>query len=106
MALTGAQVGQTCYASYNDAWDAHFLAMPRTVLANGDTVYYQKNTAMWTWERIEITPAGVITATTAPTPTFPMCDPLLGFNDGIALSLVIVAAMFSAISAGIISKAR
>lgn len=106
MALTGAQVGNTCYANYNDAWDAHFLAFPRTVLANGASVYYQKNYAAWVWERVEVSPTGVQTITTASAPNFPTCDPYAGFSDGLATSALVSGALIMATMWGIMARAK
>lgn len=106
MALTGFLNGNTCYSTSAEALDAHFNAIPSTILTNGNTVYFQKNNVSLAWQRVEISPLNVVTLSTVPVPSLQPCDTMLGFNDGLAFALIVVGVMFAAVTAGIISKAR
>ena len=106
MALTGFQAGQTCFGTQIEAIDSHFNSISTIILANGNTVYFQKNNLTGVWQRVELTPLNIFTLTTVPNPSFQPCDPMIGFNDGIALSMLIVGALVVAVSGGIISRAK
>ncbi|MDP2805578.1 MAG: hypothetical protein Q8O24_06505 [Gallionellaceae bacterium] len=103
----GAMVGQTCYLDPLLARDAFFQAIAPIILPTGNTVFYQKNAVSLVWQRIEVKPNMVIlSSTNASTPLLPVCDPMLGFNDGISLAVIIVTLVFLASSFGILARAR
>ena len=104
MALTGFIEHNTCYGTKAAAVDAHFSAIPATILANGNTVFYQYNLLTLVWQRVQITPANLITYTVAPVPSFQLCDPLAGFNDGLALAALVSGALIMATVWGIMAR--
>jgi len=83
MALTGFSVSNTCYADYNSAWDAYFSSIPTTTLSNGNLVSYQKNGALWVWQRVEVLPNGTQTISVAPNPVLPYVILMLALPMGL-----------------------
>lgn len=106
MALTGFIHGNTCYSTSAEALNAHYNDIPATVIANGNTVFYQLNNLGTQWQRVELTPLNVATFANALTPHFTPCDPSAGFSDGILLAALVGGAMIIASVWGITSKAR
>jgi hypothetical protein len=104
--FSGNLVGGKCYTSGNDAADAYFMNMGRTILPgpNGGSVEigFIKEGGAWYREVINFNNVGTQTGYTS---TFygstlghnhaPLCDPTEGFFDGIQLgwgiALVLIA---------------
>lgn len=114
MALTGAFSGSTCYSSQSVAVDAYYAAIPPSLTA-GATNYllsYIKTvgaSGVWQAQTAKISSLGVTTVTGTAVvvpPVFPVCDPMLGFQDGLAFALVVVGLIASASFYGIISRAK
>ena len=104
MALTGSVVGNVCYVSASMATDAYYSAIVPVTLADGSLVSYQKPWGYW--DKVVTSPAGATTYTSMPALSFPSCDPILGFSDGLLFAAMIVVLIFAASSFGIIARAR
>ena len=104
MALTGSIYGSTCFASSALANDAYYSAILPVTLADGSLVSYQKPWGYW--DKVVTSPAGVTSYTSMPALSFPACDPVLGFTDGLLFSSILVGLIFVAVSFGIVSRAR
>lgn len=111
MALTGFLQLNTCYSTAADATNAYFSAMPPLITASGTSTVrteYVQVTGVWNLKKTTTTNAGVSTSLqwpVTPLPTFPACDPMLGFTDGLAMAAIIVGLIFTAVTGGIVSKA-
>lgn len=97
----GARLGDRCYSSNSDAADAFFTSQGVGYTA-GSTSYlgwFEKNGATWQIKRQSIASGGVITNLTtsnATVPTFPACNVIDNFNDGLLLGWGVAAAMLAA----------
>lgn len=102
MALTGASVGNTCYSSLPLAQDAYFQQIAPVI--QGTTTYsYQNIAGVW---RFVTTKNAIVTSIPAPLPALPVCDPMLGFVDGLQLAGLLTVALVVAVMAGIVSRAK
>lgn len=114
MALTGAYSGSTCYSSQAVAVDAYYSAMSPSTTAGATSYivsYVKTSGASGVWQAQTdkiITPGTITTISSIPLtpPIFPVCDPMLGFQDGLAFALVVVGLIASASFYGIISRAK
>lgn len=105
MALTGFLAGNACHATWWDANLAYFRSINPVILSNGSTVSYEQD-ATGAFQITTVSASGVKSFVAAPSPTFQMCDPMQGFNDGLSLAAIVVTASALAIFWGILSKAR
>jgi hypothetical protein len=102
--MTGSIFGNTCFSSVDLAVDAYFQAVVPVTLASGDLISFQKITNVW--NRVQVTPANVSTATIAPTPTFSDCDPQEGFSDGATVAGILVSSVFIVVALMMLSRAK
>lgn len=90
-----------CFSTASDAADAHFSGQGPSYTA-GDTSYqswFEKVSGVWMIKRQSISSAGAVTNLTSSAvtvPSFPMCDELMQFNDGILVGWGIATVMVAA----------
>lgn len=101
MALTGAVFAEKCFPSQAEALDAYYLqAAPAQT--PGSTSYvnqFVKSGTVWQIKQYSVSSTGVWTTrstTNAPVVTFPACDPVEKFNDGVTIGWGIASAMILA----------
>jgi hypothetical protein len=104
MAITGFIDGGVCYSNWYDAYIAHFAKISSVILPNGDTVFYSEISG--TVFRIVDSALGVRTSVPASAPTFSMCDPIVGFTDGMTFAMICVGLIASASMFALISRAK
>lgn len=97
----GALLGSVCYPTQSDAVDAHFTGKGPSYTA-GATSYvswFEKVGGVWQIKRQSIASTGVITNLTssnATVPSFPVCDEVMPFNDGLLVGWGIATVMVMA----------
>lgn len=97
----GALLGTVCHPSQADAVDAYFSEQGPSFTA-GATSYqswFEKVSGTWQLKQQSITGAGVVTNLTsvnATVPTFPDCDELAPFNDGLTVGWLLATLMVAA----------
>lgn len=104
MALTGSAFGSTCYSSVSAAANAYFSSVVPVFDASGNlhSVVFQSSI----WQEVVTNSAGVVlTSNFLPVPALSACDPMQGFNDGLALAAIVVTCSALAMFWGILSKA-
>lgn len=112
MALTGFLQNNVCYSTSPDAVNAYFSAIHPVITASGTfTIRTEFLQLVGVWNLRNTTTNNLTGASTTTTyiaiaPVFPSCDPMLGFTDGIALSVLIVGALVVAVSGGLIARAK
>lgn len=109
MALTGAIYGDKCYPSQAEALDAYYSQVA-PAQAPGSTSYvneFVKSGSVWQLKQYSISSTGTWTTlgtTNAPVVTFPACDPVEKFNDGVAIGWGIAGAMILAYTVTFIAR--
>ncbi|EHP43590.1 hypothetical protein OR16_07781 [Cupriavidus basilensis OR16] len=96
--MAGALLGAMCYASPDAAADAYYSGAAPSQTPGGTSYLsaFVKDAGVWKLRRYQVNSAGeVATLTDAvlPTMTFPACDPLENFKDGMTVGWGVVAAM-------------
>lgn len=97
----GALYSDRCYSTTAKAVDAYYGSAP-PAFTSGSTSYlteYVWTGTLWQMKRYSIASSGTVTtltASTAPTPTFPTCDEMETFTDGLTLGFGVVVAMVAA----------
>jgi len=105
----GALLGNQCFETNAQAVDAFFSSKDPSY-TSGSTSYlswFEKVGGVWQVKRQSISSTGTVTNLTssdATIPTFPVCDPLASFTDGIALGWLIVGLMVAAYGAVMIRR--
>jgi len=105
----GALLGSVCYPTQSAAVDAHFAGKGPSYTA-GATSYlswFEQTAGVWQIKRQSISSTGVITNLTtsnATVPTFPVCDDVAPFNDGLVVGWGIATAMVLAWGYSMIRK--
>ncbi|MGT2454103.1 hypothetical protein ACU4GI_12805 [Cupriavidus basilensis] len=96
--MSGALVGASCYASQDAAADAYYSAVAPSQTPGGTTYLseFVKVSGVWKLRRYQVSSAGdvsVLTDATAPALSFPDCDPMGNFKDGMTMGWGVVGAM-------------
>lgn len=95
----GARVGELCYGDQSQALDAYYLVVPPTVTA-GSTSYlgwFEKVAGAWVYRVKTVSSSSVsVSEVPAPVVTFPDCNPLEPFTDGMQLGWLVAGLMVSA----------
>lgn len=105
----GARLGDRCYNSNSDAADAFFTSQG-VGYTSGTTSYlgwFEKNGGTWQINRQSIASNGTITnltASTATVPTFPACNVMDNFSDGMLLGWGVAGAMLAAFAIKFIAR--
>lgn len=101
----GAAFGNRCFPDMATAQDAYFQSAAPVFLPSGHTVSFQNQTGIW--NRVETDSTGaVFSIASAPVPGLSACDSMQGFNDGLALSALLVVSLVTAAIFGIVSRAK
>jgi len=105
----GALVGDRCFSTNADAAD-YFFSKKDPSFTAGATSYvswFEKVGTVWQIERQSIASTGVITnltSSTATVPTFPSCNVMDNFTDGLVLGWGVAAAMIAVYAVKFIAK--
>lgn len=108
MALNGSLSNGVCFATVADARD-NFYSSFGLQLSGTATINYEM--VGFNWNRCSTTAAvppkiGVKTCAPVPLQTFPVCDPIAPFSDGVLLGLALAGAMVITSISGLISRAK
>lgn len=110
MAMTGAIYGEKCYDSQSLALDAYYSQVA-PAQTPGTTSYvneFIKSGTTWQIKQYSVSSTGTWTTrstTNAPVITFPTCDPVQGFTDGLTIGWGIAAAMVAAAALVVMKRA-
>jgi hypothetical protein len=101
----GALNGNVCYSTSQEAVDSYFHQIAPIVTASGSTVSYTQDIA-GTWYRSEVNSSGTTSLVLAPVPSPATCDHMAGFNDGLQLAALLIVALITAATYGIVARAK